>query len=437
MTRKRKVANKNSAGTGSALYKDNATTHMTKKRIIDIPSVPGSHHSKIAYAKVKKRKNSTKETTPNRKDSTNGESHDNAHQKLLLNASLVQLNPFFGLGISDLHFTISPAQCWRNTTSYQEFTIKDYKFRVGQTIFVKKSEEDHVQEGPKSIHHWLAKILEARAENASRVYLRVYWVYRPEDLPGGRQPYHGGGELIVSNHMDIIEADTLDAVADVVHWNDDLESMALPASQLFYRQGYDITKETDRLSKLNTYCIDKQPSNPDDILVQCPHCSEWLHAGCLEKRALQGSAKQMAAPPESKTLSSPRRGEVVHASSAKITADGSKTRLTIMGKHNGDVEYWDVDISCLMCGKMIEKAGDVAPEQLATSTSATKVDKDAPTNKYSASPPQSSGVSDTPIQAGEETDSVFGDDVDLVMGDDIKSVIDDDKDSVITDADGD
>jgi hypothetical protein len=317
-------------------------------------------------------------------------------------------------------------------------------------IFVKKSEEGHVQEGPKSIHHWLAKILEVRAGNASRVYLRVYWVYRPEDLPGGRQPYHGGGELIVSNHMDIIEADTLDAVADVVHWNDDPKSMALPASQLFYRQGYDIT-ETNRLSvrtlvtksyptlimsqKLNTYCIDKQPSNPDDILVQCPHCSEWLHAGCLEKRALQGSAKQMAAPPESKTLSSPRRGEVVHASSAKITADGSKTRLTIMGKHNGDVEYWDVDISCLMCGKMIEKAGDVAPEQLAASTSATKVEKDAPTNKYSASPPQSSGVSDTPIQAGEEKDSVMGDDMKSVMGDDMKSVIGDGDDSVIGDGD--
>ncbi|RAR15525.1 ebs-bah-phd-like protein [Stemphylium lycopersici] len=309
-----------------------------------------------------------------------------------------------------------------------------HKFRVGEMIFVKKSEEDHVQEGPKSIHHWLAKILEARAGNASRVYLRVYWVYRPEDLPGGRQPYHGGGELIVSNHMDIIEADTLDAVADVVHWNDDLESMALLASQLYYRQSYDITKKTNRLSKLNTYCIDKQPSNPDDILVQCPHCSEWLHAGCLEQRALQDSAKQMAAPPESKTLSSPRKGEVVHAFSAKITADGSKTRLRIMEKHNGDVEYWDVDISCLMCGKMIEKAGDVAPEQLVASTPATKVDEDAPTTKYSAPPPQASGVSDTPIQAREEEDSVIGDD-DPVIGDDDPVIGDDD--SVIGDADGD
>jgi hypothetical protein len=328
----------------------------------------------------------------------------------------------------------------KSTHSNVRTRVENHEFRVGEMIFVKKSEEDHVQEGPKSIHHWLAKILEARAGNASRVYL-------------------GGGELIVSNHMDIIEADTLDAVADVVHWNDDLESMALLASPLFYRQSYDITKKTNRLSvstlvatvyltlimsqKLNTYCIDKQPSNPDDILVQCPHCSEWLHAGCLEQRALQDSANRMAAPPESKTLSSLRKGEVVHAFSAKITADGSKTRLRIMEKHNGDVEYWDVDISCLMCGKMIEKAGDVAPEQLVASTPATKVDEDAPTTKYSAPPPQASGVSDTPIQAGEEEDSVFGDDIDPVMGDDMKSVIGDDDsvigddDSVIGDADGD
>jgi hypothetical protein len=115
-------------------------------------------------------------------------------------------------------------------------------------VFVRKSEQDHVREGPDSIQHWVAKILEVRAGDASHVYLRVSWTYRPEDLPGGRQSYHGGGELIVSNHMDIIEAVTVDAVANVVQWNDDPESMALSADQLFFRQSFDVGKKTHRLS---------------------------------------------------------------------------------------------------------------------------------------------------------------------------------------------
>jgi hypothetical protein len=125
-------------------------------------------------------------------------------------------------------------------------------------VFVKKSEQDHIQESPDSIKHWLAKVLEVRAGDASHVYLRVFWAYRPEDLPGGRKPYHGGGELIVSNHMDIIEALTVEASANVVYWNDDLDSMALPTDQLFFRQSYDITKKTNRLSvsiAISTTCF--------------------------------------------------------------------------------------------------------------------------------------------------------------------------------------
>ena len=313
-------------------------------------------------------------------------------------------------------------------------------------VFVRKSEEDHVQEGPGSISHWFAKILEVRDGDgdASRVYLRVFWVYRPEDLPCGRQPFHGGGELIVSNHMDIIQAVTVDACADVVYWNDDPESMAPRKDELFFRQSYDVTKKTDGLSvstlvasiyltlivsqELNTYCIDKKPSNPDEPLIQCPHCLKWLHAGCLKERALQDSAKQMATPPGSKTPSRPSKSQAVHSSNAKIKGGASETCLTIMEERNGNTKHsWDVDISCLMCGKMIENAGDVASEQLAAST---EVDENALENKYSASPHQASCVSITPIQ-DDENDSVMGnekEEEDSVMGDE------EEEDSVIGNA---
>lgn len=82
-----------------------------------------------------------------------------------------------------------------------------------------------------------------RAGDASHVYLRVYWAYRPEDLPGGRQPYHGESELIVSNHMEIIEALTVESSADLVYWDDDPEKSDWPAKdQLFWRQSLDINQ---------------------------------------------------------------------------------------------------------------------------------------------------------------------------------------------------
>jgi hypothetical protein len=127
--------------------------------------------------------------------------------------------------------------------------VNSEEFEVGQTVFVKKVEEDEENEDTPAIQHWLAKILEVRAGDASHVYLRVFWLYRPEDLPGGRQPYHGSSELIISNHMDIIDALTVQSAANVVYWDDDPDSVtSLAADQLFFRQSFDITKKSKPLS---------------------------------------------------------------------------------------------------------------------------------------------------------------------------------------------
>ena len=55
---------------------------------------------------------------------------------------------------------------------------------------------------------WVAKVLEVRAKDNQHVYLRVFWLYWPDELPNGRQPYHGANEFIMSNAMDIVDAMT-------------------------------------------------------------------------------------------------------------------------------------------------------------------------------------------------------------------------------------
>jgi hypothetical protein len=115
-------------------------------------------------------------------------------------------------------------------------------------VFVKK---DCVDETPDVIQHWVARILEVRAGDAVHVYLRVFWLYRPEDLRNGRQPHHGSCELIVSNHVDIIEACTVQSAADVVHWDQNLDGISkIPADQLYWRQSLNIFKE-EQLSVRN------------------------------------------------------------------------------------------------------------------------------------------------------------------------------------------
>ena len=67
----------------------------------------------------------------------------------------------------------------------------------------------------------MAKILEIRAEDAEKVYARVAWMYRPEELPNGRQRYHGKHELIASNlselTLGVAEMRKLTRAVDIIY----------------------------------------------------------------------------------------------------------------------------------------------------------------------------------------------------------------------------
>ena len=93
-----------------------------------------------------------------------------------------------------------------------------------------EKEEGEEEEGP----FWVARVLEIRARDPSNIYLRVHWAYWPEDLPGGRQPYHGKNELIGSNHMEIIDVTTVAGKAEAEHWTE--HDRQENPSGLFWRQ---------------------------------------------------------------------------------------------------------------------------------------------------------------------------------------------------------
>lgn len=63
------------------------------------------------------------------------------------------------------------------------------------------------QKPPEIRNYWIGSIQEIRASSNRAVYLRIFWMYWPRELPQyctgvaeGRLPCHGASELIASNH---------------------------------------------------------------------------------------------------------------------------------------------------------------------------------------------------------------------------------------------
>jgi len=91
----------------------------------------------------------------------------------------------------------------------------------------------------------VARILEIRD-----TLIRVLWYYSPEELPKGRQPYHGQYEVIKSSGQDIISIDAILGSCEVIHW-DEWDDTQKCLNVRFWRQILDV-----KFGKLNVICLD-------------------------------------------------------------------------------------------------------------------------------------------------------------------------------------
>ncbi|KAH7069347.1 hypothetical protein FB567DRAFT_540715 [Paraphoma chrysanthemicola] len=340
-------------------YDSDVSSATSKKRKIDWATIDRDtpfKGFKLNDVKIKTPKNAAQ--AQKKQKTANGDAASG--KNMPLSAEINQPNPFPGSELSETHFRVEPVAEWESTQRYRKFTIGTVEFEVNQLVFVAGEEPPMI-----------GKVLEVRAGDSQHVYLRVYWMYRPEDLPDGRQPYHGDSELIASNHMDIIEAFAVLDKAEVVHWNEDPNSNWPMKDQLFWRQTCDFLKPAgSRLSKLRAYCIDKTPCNPDEPLIECQSCSGWLHASCLEEQAVADALEQYKSPAKPgrppKTKKKMSRKSLAEAAFAArlVVPDLNKVVLTVTDRREGqDNRRWNVDINCLLCKQLIEKAADELPPQ--------------------------------------------------------------------------
>ena len=129
-------------------------------------------------------------------------------------------------------------------------TVQDAHFKVGNYLFINHS---GIENGSTMTQrqYWICFVLEIKAADAQHVYVRVFWLYWPEDLPGGRKSYHGKSELIMSNHMEIIDAQTVTAAATVTQWDEFKdEDDGEPMSALYWRHWYNFMTKKLSVSSL-------------------------------------------------------------------------------------------------------------------------------------------------------------------------------------------
>ncbi|KAF2132770.1 hypothetical protein P153DRAFT_393728 [Dothidotthia symphoricarpi CBS 119687] len=297
----------------------------------------------------------------NKKQKVDAQADSDAPDDATTDADITQSNPFTEVDLSATYHVIKPVAEWESTKRYKNFTLAGEVFQAGQNVWVKTANK-HNADGASTLE--VARILEVRAGDGAHVYLRIYWMYRPEELPGGREAHHGECELVASNHMDVIEATNVEDIADVVYWDDNNGPLERPEEDRhFFRQTYDIIKSKGKqLSELKTYCIDKEPLNPDESLIYCPSCSIWLHSHCIEEQAVRDACKEhQVEGPQKKSRGRSKKGRKSSSMStftAEIsTLKSGKTRLTLTDKRpDQDNRRWNADVKCLACKTIIEDA---------------------------------------------------------------------------------
>lgn len=157
-------------------------------------------------------------------------------------------------------FTVHPGSSWDSMRKYKNFigmiggkktrgpdardcgltlafAVNDKHFGIQDYVYVNNGYVPRNGEVEDEHQFWIARVLEVRASDEAHVYLRVYWMYWPEELPRGREYYHGKAELVASNHMEIIDAMTVSDKAEITSVRE--EDDAPTAIGLYWRQTFD------------------------------------------------------------------------------------------------------------------------------------------------------------------------------------------------------
>ncbi|KAM3376976.1 chromatin remodeling protein EBS isoform X2 [Capsicum galapagoense] len=153
------------------------------------------------------------------------------------------------------------------------------RYSAGDCVLMRPSES--------SKPSYVAKVEKIESDSrGGNVKVHVRWYYRPEESLGGRRQFHGSKELFMSDHRDIQSADTIEGKCMVHTFKSYTKLDAVGNDDFFCRFEYNSATGSFIPDRVAVYCKCEMPYNPDDLMVQCESCSDWVRGraspqGCI------------------------------------------------------------------------------------------------------------------------------------------------------------
>ncbi|KAJ0744543.1 putative [histone H3]-dimethyl-L-lysine(36) demethylase chromatin regulator PHD family [Helianthus annuus] len=139
---------------------------------------------------------------------------------------------------------------------------------------------------------YVAKVEKIESDaRGGNVKVLARWYYRPEESIGGRRQFHGSKEVFLSDHRDLLSADTIEGKCTVHSFKSYTKLDAVGNDDYFCRFEYNSVTGAFVPDRVAVYCKCEMPYNPDDLMVQCDGCADWFHPACIEMTPEE--AKQM------------------------------------------------------------------------------------------------------------------------------------------------
>ena len=146
-------------------------------------------------------------------------------------------------------------------------------FGVGSFIFLKPPDDN--------ARPYIGAVEAFTKGEAGEPCVRVMWVYRPEDVVGGRRAFHGAKELFLSDHRDVVSVATVLGRCQVHSLRAFLALPRAVETDFFSRFSYAAGKKTFEPKRVPCFCTCVMPFNPDLAMVCCRVCADWFHPACL------------------------------------------------------------------------------------------------------------------------------------------------------------
>lgn len=246
-----------------------------------------------------------------------------------------------------LAYVIRPQTVWNAMSSFRSTIVDNVEYFIQQKAYFRIT-QNHLD------FLRIGHILEIKSLDPRHVYIRVYWMYKPQDPPLTKEKYHGQSELIATNHMSVVDASRIVQHANVAHWAE--ASEPVPSGSLFWRQQYNVL--TKELSQLQPTCVCRTPVNPDEQPFICRRCQLRMHLDCITRltaERLTGNmdrSDQASASPNSPSGETNLSVTILPAATGSYEA-GSTYKLAIIDFWPLVPRKWLEDACCLRCGEVL------------------------------------------------------------------------------------